>query len=83
MKWTLAIPALILAMAHIGSAQAQSAAAVVSSSTADATTRVVTEAVKGATTEALKSDQKTEAMTSDKMKPSAKKAENAMKAGKK
>ena len=79
MKRFALLSALVLALSPFGVANAQNAAAIVSSVTSDATSRVITEAVQGATQDALKADEKSAAMKSAGMKAQAKKTGDAAK----
>ncbi len=79
MKHFVWIFAVILAVASFGTAYAQSAASVVTSSTSDATTSAVRDAVSGATSDALKTEQKSDAAKAEEIKKQAKKAEDAKK----
>ena len=79
MKRIALMSALVFALSPFGVANAQSAAAVVTSATSDATTRAVTEAVQGVTQDALKAGDKSSAMKSKDMKKQARKAGDATK----
>ncbi len=68
MKHVVLMSALALAMSSFGAANAQNAAAVVSSTTSDATTRAVTDAVGASTQDALRTGRKTRAIEKTKTK---------------
>lgn len=79
MKRIALTSALLLALSPMGAAYAQIAASIVTNATSDATLRTVTEAVRSATQNALKSDQKVEAIKPGDIKAHAKKPEVAVK----